>query len=127
MCAPSCCKPPNWDFTSADLGFVIDALVDGAYSGDYFDRGKKIDLTVMGESKYASTTQDIKALPVATPIGQLVSLDAWPTCNCGSGPEQINHRERVRAITIEVSPPPSVAWKMRWSASRHKFCSPCWR
>ncbi len=26
-----------------------------------------------------------------------------------SGPEQVNHRERVRAITIEISPPPEVA------------------
>ncbi len=26
-----------------------------------------------------------------------------------SGPEQVNHRERERAITIEVSPPPQIA------------------
>ena len=41
----------------------------------------------------------------ATPSGQLVPLEALADVTLSSGPEQVNHRERVRAITIEVSPP----------------------
>ena len=43
---------------------------------------------------------------MATPIGQLIPLGALADVTLSSGPEQVNHRERIRAITIEVSPPP---------------------
>jgi HAE1 family hydrophobic/amphiphilic exporter-1 len=69
---------------------------------------KKIDLIVKGETQYAARTNDVESLPLATPIGQLIPLGALADVTLSSGPEQINHRERVRAITIEVSPPPEV-------------------
>jgi len=83
-------------------------LVDGAYAGDYFYRGDKIDLTIIGQDELANQTQDIPALPIATPTAQLVQLEAIADVRLGSGPEQINHRERLRAITIEVTPPPEI-------------------
>ncbi|MEW4562855.1 efflux RND transporter permease subunit [Bremerella sp. JC770] len=91
--------------SSADLGFTANALIDGAYAGDYFLEGKKIDLTIMGETEFADSTQKIGALPIATPGGELVPLAALADVQIDSGPEQINHRERLRSITIEVSPP----------------------
>ena len=94
---------------SRDLGFTANALVDGAYSGDYYRDGKKIDLTIIGETEYADTTQEIGSLPVATPSGQLVPMESLADISFAAGPEQVAHRERVRAITIEVSPPPEIA------------------
>lgn len=94
---------------SRDLGFTANALVDGAYSGDYYRDGKKIDLTIIGEKEYADTTQEIGGLPVATPSGQLVPMESLADISFAAGPEQVAHRERVRAITIEVSPPPEIA------------------
>ncbi len=106
---PKLLQAAETQMTATDIGFAVDALVDGAYVGDYFLEGKKIDLTVIGESRFADQTQKIAAAPVATPLGQLVPLTALADIALASGPEQINHRERVRAITIEVSPPPQVA------------------
>jgi HAE1 family hydrophobic/amphiphilic exporter-1 len=106
---PKLVQAADLGINSADLGYTVNALVDGAYAGDYYDRGKKIDLTIIGETKYADATQEIAALPVAAPTGQLVSLSTIADVVMKSGPEQINHRERERAITIEVSPPPEVA------------------
>jgi HAE1 family hydrophobic/amphiphilic exporter-1 len=94
--------------TSADLGFAANALIDGAYAGDYYLDGKKIDLQVIGKEAYASNTQDVAALPLATASGLLVPVGALADVTLSSGPEQVNHRERVRAITIEVSPPVDV-------------------
>lgn len=100
--------------SASDLGYTVNALVDGAYAGDYFHRGDKIDLTIIGDltligqKLHAARTQDVPALPVATPYGQLVPLEALASVEWSSGPEQINHRERQRAITIEVTPPPTV-------------------
>lgn len=91
--------------TAADLGYAVDALVDGAYATDYFTGGDKIDLRIVGEEQYAKSSQSLASLPIATPTGQLVPLEAVAHVTIQSGPEQINHRTRQRAITLQVSPP----------------------
>lgn len=92
-------------FSSVDLGYTVDALVDGAYAGDYFIGGTTIDLVIRGRDEFAEKTQDLEQLPIATPYGEIVPLSAVANVDYASGPEQINHRERERAITIQVSPP----------------------
>ncbi|PQO25922.1 AcrB/AcrD/AcrF family protein [Blastopirellula marina] len=102
---PKLVQAAEMGVSSADLGYTANALIDGAYAGDYFLDGKKIDLTIIGETNFADSTQKIGALPIATPGGELVPLAALADVNISSGPEQINHRERLRSIAIEVSPP----------------------
>jgi HAE1 family hydrophobic/amphiphilic exporter-1 len=102
---------PKWEqaadmqVSAADLGYAVDALVDGAYATDYYSGGDKIDLRIMGEEQFAKSSQSVRSLPVATPTGQLVPLEAVATIEEKSGPEQINHRTRQRAITLQVTPP----------------------
>jgi HAE1 family hydrophobic/amphiphilic exporter-1 len=106
---------PKWEqaadmgITAVDLGYAVDALIDGAYATDYFMGGDKIDLTIVGRERFARRTQDLENLPIATPTGELVPLGAVANVRLSSGPEQINHRQRQRAITIQVSPPPQIA------------------
>lgn len=92
-------------FSAADLGYTVDAFIDGAYAGDYFVDGDKIDLTIVGSDQFASATQDIRFLPVSAPNGQIVTLQALADIELASGPESILRRERLRAITISVTPP----------------------
>lgn len=91
--------------STADLGYAVDALVDGAYATDYYSGGDKIDLRIVGEEQFAKSSQSISSLPIATPAGQLVPLEAVAHVMIKSGPEQINHRTRQRAITLQVTPP----------------------
>ncbi|MEX0643539.1 MAG: efflux RND transporter permease subunit, partial [Pirellulales bacterium] len=98
----------DMDVNTADLGYMVDALVDGAYVTDYYAQGSVIDLVIKGEDKYASRTQHLASLPVATRGGSLVELGALATIVSSSGPEQINRRERIRAITILVTPAPEM-------------------
>ncbi len=93
---------------TTDLGYTVDALVDGAYATDYYLGGDKIDMVIIGSEEFARKTQDIEELPVATPNGRVVPLGALAEVNLSSGPEQINRRERQRAITISVTPPPDM-------------------
>ena len=50
---------PKWEqaadmqLTAADLGYAVDALVDGAYATDYYTGGDKIDLRIVGEEQFA--------------------------------------------------------------------------
>lgn len=92
-------------FSAADLGYTVDAFIDGAYAGDYFVDGDKIDLTIVGSGQFASATQDIRFLPMSAPNGQIVTLQALADIELASGPESILRRERLRAITISVTPP----------------------
>jgi HAE1 family hydrophobic/amphiphilic exporter-1 len=94
---------------ATDLGYTVNALVDGAYASDYFTGGDEIDLVIVGDEQYADQTQDLAALPVATPVGRVVPLAALADVSIQGGPEQINRRERKRAITIQVFPPQEIA------------------
>jgi len=101
---------PRWDqaadlgFSAADLGYAVNALVDGAYAGDYNLGGDKIDLSIVGSEHRAKTTADVRSLSLFTPEGRAVSLESVADVVPASGPEQINRRERLRAITISVTP-----------------------
>jgi HAE1 family hydrophobic/amphiphilic exporter-1 len=102
---PRLVESSEMGFTAADLGYAVDAFVDGAYAGDYFVDGDKIDLTIKGPDEFTNYTQDIEYLPVSTPDGQIVPLNALADVNYNSGPESILRRERQRAINISVTPP----------------------
>ncbi|MFH1920346.1 MAG: efflux RND transporter permease subunit [Planctomycetota bacterium] len=91
--------------STEELGYTVDALVDGAYATDYYVGGDKIDLTIVGNQRFADRTQDLAQLPVATPSGNVARLDGLADVVYAGGPEQINRRERQRAITISVTPP----------------------
>ncbi|MGI9470845.1 MAG: efflux RND transporter permease subunit [Rubripirellula sp.] len=104
--SPRLIKTEQMGVNATSLGYTINALVDGAFATDYFIGGDKIDLTIMGRPDSLTHTQDLDSLPIATAGGQLVPLSALADIAISSGPEQVNHRERQRAVTIEVSPPP---------------------
>ncbi len=106
---PKLVQSADMQFNASELGFTVNALIDGAYVGDYFLQGKKIDLTVIGHPTQTERTHMIETVSVATPGGDLVPLSAIADVVQASGPEQINHRERVRSITLQVTPPANVA------------------
>jgi HAE1 family hydrophobic/amphiphilic exporter-1 len=91
-----------------EIGYAVNALVDGAYATDYYLEGDKIDLSIVGGEQFAHRTQDLEQLWIATPQGGLTQLGSIAQVKYASGPEQINHRERERTITVQVTPPQSV-------------------
>lgn len=121
---PKLVQAADMRINTTDLGFTANALIDGAYVSDYYLNGKKVDLTVMGEDRFARTTQDVQALPIATPMGQLVPLSAVAEVQLASGPEQINRRERERAITIQVTPPATMPLEDAMDLIRDQIVAP---
>jgi HAE1 family hydrophobic/amphiphilic exporter-1 len=89
-----------------ELGYAVNALVDGAYATDYFTDGEKIDLVITTRNESGSGDPALLEQYIATRnFLEPVRLDSIAKTELASGPEQINHRERQRAITLEVSPP----------------------
>lgn len=95
--------------SASEVGFAINALVDGVKTDDYFYQGKEIDLKLVGVPDFKSHTHTIEAFPVATPKGDLVPLSALGSFQLKNGPVQINRFERERTIAIAVTPPPEIA------------------
>ncbi|MCA9018682.1 MAG: efflux RND transporter permease subunit, partial [Planctomycetaceae bacterium] len=59
---PKLVQAAEMGVSSADLGYMANALVDGAFAGDYYLGGDKIDLSIVGESRHIQNTQDVKAI-----------------------------------------------------------------
>ena len=97
----------------AELGLVVDALIDGAIIGEYTPKGKpKLDVVLRAVTDDDRPLPDVAALlsaPVATPSGLTVPLGALARVKESLGPSVIRHLERRRAITLNVSPPENLA------------------
>jgi HAE1 family hydrophobic/amphiphilic exporter-1 len=91
--------------SNRELGYAVSVLVDGAKASDFKFEGREIDLKIVAEETFARRTHLLEQMPIATPSGQLVTLGSVADIETVSGPTQINHRERQRAITIQVTPP----------------------
>ncbi len=90
--------------TAQDIGFALNALVDGVKVSEYQHEGQAIDLILRGTPQYASRSQDIEGLNIATPSGRVVSIGDVSRVVETTGPTQVNHSERQRTVTIQVVP-----------------------
>jgi HAE1 family hydrophobic/amphiphilic exporter-1 len=104
---PDRVKAADLGLSARDIGLAVNALMDGAIVDGYQHLGEEIDLVLRGDEDWFRT-QDISALPIYTPRGQLVPLSAIARVEITTGPEQINHSERSRTISIQVIPPETV-------------------
>jgi HAE1 family hydrophobic/amphiphilic exporter-1 len=94
--------------TTAELGQVVNALVDGAKASDYRLFGEEIDLVVKNMEGKLERTQDLENLPVIAPGGEKITLGSVADIRLEEGPTQINHIDSQRAITLVVKPPQDI-------------------
>ena len=96
--------------SAQDVGFMLNALIDGVKVSEYQFEGRAIDLVLRGESRYTDhRSQDVEHLIIATPSGRSVTIGDVGRVVATSGPQQIQRIERQRAVTIRVIPPPEMA------------------
>ena len=96
--------------TAGDVGFIVEACVDGAYVGDFREQGgDTIDISLYVADQLDRPTQEIGQVPIHTPSGQIVPLASAMRLVDTTAQEQINHVERQRAVTLTVNPPETLA------------------
>ena len=111
--------------SSSDLGFLVDVLADGARVSEVrLKDGKEVDLTLRGRRDRLEHTQDLANLPIHTPRGGVVPLETLGKVEITMGPDQINHSERLRTITLRVRPPPSIALQTAMETLEEKVLRP---
>ncbi|WP_419176187.1 efflux RND transporter permease subunit [Desulfosediminicola sp.] len=92
--------------TERDLGVYIDTLMDGRKVDDYRPEGvKQIDLVVKGSDEIYDTPERILKATIVNSYGNLIHVGDVASLEYSQGMPQINHLERKRTITLQVTPP----------------------
>lgn len=91
----------------ADLGLAVQANGDGILLfRDYEQNGELKDMKIL--SKYSREDGALEQLldaPVATPGGAVVDFGSIASLQRVRGPDEIRHVDRLRAVTVELTPP----------------------
>lgn len=94
-------------WSRAQVGPLVRALGDGLYMGEYFDGNKRMNVIL--RAKPWDTPEQLDAMPLATPSGELVMLGDILEVSRTAGPGQIIRVDRRRTITLRVNPPENMS------------------
>ncbi|MDX1625198.1 MAG: efflux RND transporter permease subunit [Wenzhouxiangellaceae bacterium] len=93
-------------WTRGDVALLIRALGSGAFLGEYFDGDDRLNVILRGETW--STPEELMAMPLATPSGELATLGELTRLERTAGPNEIRRVDRRRTLTLRVTPPPDM-------------------
>jgi len=110
--------------TTSDLGLTVDALVDEAKASTYRLHGDEIDLVVKNREGKLERTQDLAGFPIIAPSGEKVTLSSVADISLEEGPNQINHIDSERAITIQIIPNRTTALETAMEIVEEKVVGP---
>ena len=105
-----------------DLGQTVDIFNDGLRISEITVGGKRLDFVLAGPPN--DRTQQIESLPVVAPSGTILPVRSLADVRITSGPTEILHRERVRTVTLEIRPPPSMTLEEAMDAVRTGIIAP---
>jgi len=92
--------------TEKDLGVYVDILMDGRRIDDFSPAGvKKIDLVVKGSDEEFTSPESILQATIVNNYGDLIKVGDVADLKYSQSMPQINHLERKRTITLQVTPP----------------------
>lgn len=96
--------------TRADLGLAVQANGDGILLfRDYEQNGELRDMKILSRySRGDDAMEQLLDAPVATPEGAVVDFGSLADLKRVRGPDEIRHVDRLRAVTIELTPPTGI-------------------
>ncbi|MBK1832782.1 efflux RND transporter permease subunit [Roseibacillus ishigakijimensis] len=97
--------------TRTDLGLATQAAGEGILLfRDYEQNGELKDIKLINQGAFSERPfESLLDTPVATARGEVTDLRSLSTIQRVQGPDQIRHVDRLRAVTLEVTPPPGLA------------------
>jgi hydrophobic/amphiphilic exporter-1 (mainly G- bacteria), HAE1 family len=112
--------------SSAEIGLLIDAYVDGAIIGELGRAGEpKRDVVLRAAGIEIDSPAALEAAPAATPASrEVIPVGRFAKVHERLGPTVIQHIERRRAITLQVSPPDDIALEEALDIVRNQVVGP---
>jgi HAE1 family hydrophobic/amphiphilic exporter-1 len=93
-----------------DLGVYIDVLMDGRQIDEFKPDGqRKRDLVLKGDDAEFRSPEDILNSTIVNRSGELIRIGDVATTHYSRGMTQVDHYERLRNITLQVTPPEEIA------------------
>lgn len=90
---------------TADAGQLTRSFFDGAFAGEYNLQGDSIDLLVLPKEGQLAFKEQLPRIPIATPAGPVVSLDALLEIVPARAPQQVQRIEELPSVTLRITPP----------------------
>jgi len=87
-----------------DVGFIVEACVDGAFVGEFNDHGDKIDMAIKVAGMQSATMEQLGQVPIATPAGHVIPIASVVSFKRTTAPQQINHIEEMKSVSLSVHP-----------------------
>ncbi len=111
--------------TEKDLGIYIDILMDGRKIDEYRPEGsKQKDLVLTGRETTFSSPENILKGVLVNGQGSLIRVGDVAELVYTQGMPQINHLERKRTITLQVTPPKDVALQSAMNIIENEAVAP---
>lgn len=108
-----------------EIGLTIDVLMDGRKITEYKpEQQKKIDLVLRSDAAQVRTPENITDSIIANRYGQLIRIGDVADLAYGQGMMQVNHLERKRNITLQVTPPEDMPLQQAMELIKHKIVEP---
>jgi len=89
--------------TPAQLAEAVQVALGGLRVGYYLDRGREIDLTLIGPVERYRSPADLRAIPLTSGRNTMTYLGNISRIRAERGPTAVNRVEMERAITLTVS------------------------
>ncbi|MEE8500926.1 MAG: efflux RND transporter permease subunit [Kiloniellales bacterium] len=110
--------------SARELGETVDVFNDGLRVAEVTVGSKRLDLVLQGPDRSVTQTQGIAALPVVTSSGRIVPAGSLAEIVITAGPTEIRHRERFRAVTLEIRPAQGVPLEAAIETLRARVIEP---
>lgn len=106
---------PDWaraaelGMSAGEVGYTVAALTDGAFVDEFFDADDKIDMYLFSTTGGQTDLDSLGSLPVYTPQGSVLPLDAIATISETVDTNTIRRINGQRTVTLNIIPPKTVA------------------
>ncbi len=120
--APDRARLADGGVSVRELGETVDVFNDGLRVAEVTVGGKRLDFVLAGPPN--DRTQQIENLPVVASSGAILPVRSLAEVRVTSGPTEILHRERVRTVTLEIRPPPSMTLEEAMDTVRTGIIAP---
>jgi len=105
---------PDWaraaelGMAAGEVGYTVAALTDGAFVDEFFDADDKIDMYLFSTTGGHTDLDSLGSLPVYTPQGSVLPLDAIATISETVDTSTIRRINGQRTVTLNIIPPKTV-------------------
>ena len=117
-------KAADLGLTARDVGFAVEACVDGAKVGEFHDKNDTIDLMIKVDNAYAEGVERVTQVPIVTPTGRVIPLGSAVNVIRTTSPQSIRHVEEQPAVSLRIRPPEGVALEETMRSVEEEIIAP---